>query len=140
MGARGPVPKRSDQRVRRNKDEVEVEKVTPIGAKMVVQPPLAIQDPHPLIVDFYYSLGESAQAQFFEPSDWQYARFVMHHANAMIRSSKPSAQMFAGVTAALNDLLVSEGARRRVRVEIEREQKKGQVVDVAEMFRKRLAQ
>jgi hypothetical protein len=138
VGERGPVPKRSDQRIRRNKDDVPIEKVTSLG--FVVQPPLSLDDPHPIIVDFWHSLADSAQAQYYEPSDWQFARFVMHHANTLVRSQRPSSQMFAGVVSALNDLLVTEGARRRVRMEIEREQQKAQVFNVAEMFRDRLAE
>ena len=94
MGARGPVPKRSDQRVRRNKDEGgEVEKLPAVGPVEI--PDLDIEDPHPLIVDFYESLKDSAQSQFYEPSDWQFARFVMHFANKLVQSARPSSQMLA---------------------------------------------
>nr|WP_253730389.1 hypothetical protein [Lentzea flava] len=124
--------------MRRNKDEVEVEKVTALGA--VVVPELGIDNPHPLVTDFYRSLRESAQARYYEPSDWAYARFVLHHANTLVSSGRPSAQMFAAVTSALSDLLVAEGHRRRVRLEIEREHAAGQVVDVASIFKDRFAQ
>jgi hypothetical protein len=48
MGARGPVPKRSDQRVRRNKDDggLEVEKLAAVGPIEI--PDLDIEDPVPL--------------------------------------------------------------------------------------------
>lgn len=140
MGTRGPIPKHSDERIRRNKDEGQgqVEKVTAIGAVEV--PELGIDDPHPMIRDFYESLKESAQAQYYEPSDWQFARFTMHFANKLVCSGKPSSQMLAAVNAALTNLLVSEGDRRRVRMEVEREEAKGQLVDVAQMFRDRMSQ
>lgn len=139
MGRRGPVPKRSDQRIRRNKDDAgPVEKVTAIGSVEV--PGLGLDDPHPLIVDFYASLADSAQSQFYEPSDWQFARFTLHFADKLIKARRPSSQMLAAVNAALTELLVSEGARRRVRLEVEREQARGQLVDVAEMFRQRMAE
>lgn len=137
MGSRGPVPKRSDQRVRRNKDSA-VETIPAIGPVEV--PDLGIPDAHPLIADFYESLKDSAQTQFYEPSDWQFARFTMHFANQLVKSRKPSSQMLAAVNAALTELLVSEGARRRVRLEVEREQSAGQLIDVAEMFRQQLQQ
>jgi ribosome-associated translation inhibitor RaiA len=139
MGSRDPVPKRIDQRVRRNKDEDgrEVEKVPAVGPVEV--PDLDIEDPHPLIVDFYARLAESAQSQYYEPSDWQFARFTLHFANGLIKSNRPSSQMLAAVNAALTELLVSEGARRRVRLEIEREQSAGQLIDVAEMFRQQMS-
>jgi hypothetical protein len=39
----------------------------------------------------------------------------------------------------LTDLLLTEGARRRVRLEVERNQSEAAVLDVADMFRARLA-
>lgn len=137
MGARGPVPKRSSQRVRRNKDAAPVERIPAVGT--VEAPELGFEDPHPMIVDFYESLKESAQARFYEPSDWQFARFTLHFADRLVKSGKPSSQMLAAVNSALSNLLVSEGDRRRVRMEIEREQAKDNLIDVAEMFRERMA-
>lgn len=137
MGVRGPVPKRSDQRVRRNKDE-DLEKVEAIG--VVRMPHLGLDNPHPLVVDLYLSLAESAQSRFYEPSDWHYARFALHFADVLLKSARPSSQLLASVQTMLTDLLVSEGSRRRVRLEVERNQSGGEVLDVADMFRKRLAQ
>lgn len=137
MGVRGPVPKRSDQRVRRNKDE-DLEKVEAIG--VVRMPHLGLDNPHPLVVDLYLSLADSAQSRFYEPSDWQYARFALHFADVLLKSARPSSQLLASVQTMLTDLLVSEGSRRRVRLEVERSQSGGEVLDVADMFRQRLAQ
>lgn len=136
LGSRGPVPKRSDERIRRNKDEVEITKIDAAG--QVDQPPLDLDDPHPMIVDFWDSLGESAQSRFYEPSDWQFARFTLHFADGLVKSGRPSSQMLAAVNSALNDLLVSEGQRRRVRMEIEREQAQAEVVDLAAELQKRM--
>lgn len=91
-----------------------------------------------MIVDFWDSLGESAQSRFYEPSDWQFARFTLHFADRLVKSGKPSSQMLAAVNSALNDLLVSEGQRRRVRMEIERAQGQAQVLDIASELRKRM--
>jgi len=136
MAGVGPVPKRSDERIRRNKDDVEVTKIDAAGE--VDQPPLGFDDPHPVISDLWDSLGESAQNQYYEPSDWQYARFVLHFADGLIKSSRPSAQMFQGIHSALADLLVSEGSRRRVRMEIERANAQADVIDISEEFKKRM--
>lgn len=139
MGTRGPVPKRSDQRIRRNKDDAgPVEKITTAGTVDV--PALGIDNPHPIITDLYESLAESAQARYYEPSDWAFARYTLHFADRLIKSNRPSSQMLAAVNSALTELLVSEGARRRVRLEVERDQDvPGDVVDLAEMFRQRQA-
>lgn len=137
MPITGPVPKRSDQRVRRNKPDVEIDTIEAFG--QVEIPDLGLTNPHPVIRDLYESLKDSAQSRYYEPSDWQFARFTLHFANKLIRSGKPSGQMLATVSSMLTELLVSEGARRRVRIEVEREQAKGEVIDVADMFRNRLA-
>lgn len=135
----GPIPKRSEERIRRNIPEVPIDKVTVIGKVPV--PPLGLEEPHPFIVDMYQSLSESGQAKYYEPSDWQYARFTLHFADSLLKSSRPSAQLLASVNQMLSNLLVSEGDRRRVRLEVERNQSsegEGKVLQVADMFRSRL--
>lgn len=139
MGSRGPIPARSDQRVRRNKPDVPVEKVTVIGA--VFAPELDMPDAHPLVHEIYLSLKESAQSRFYESSDWAFAKFTLHFADHLLKSHRPSGQMLATVQTMLGDLLVHEGARRRVRLEVERSQGSGaEVLEVADLFRKRLAE
>lgn len=138
MGTRGPIPKRSEERIRRNKLEVPIDKVPAIGPVDI--PELGFIDPHPLVIDLYRSMSESAQAKYFEPSDWQYAKFTLHFADQLLKSPRPSSQLLAAVNSMLTDLLVSEGSRRRVRLEIERSESGGDVLDVADLFRQRLSQ
>ena len=91
MGVTGPVPKRSEERIRRNKLDYEITKVEAAGA---VEPPdLGIEDPHPIVQDLWKSMGESAQVKYFEPTDWAYARFVLHFANQQLKVSRPSGQI-----------------------------------------------
>ncbi|WP_190019875.1 phage terminase small subunit [Streptomyces hiroshimensis] len=119
MGARGPVPKRSTERRRRNKDGAELVRAT-AGPGLVEWPE---PDPewHTIARDWYLSLPDSGQAQFYEPSDVATARYV---AEAMSRNlaagQRFSAQLFAAVSSAMTELLTTEGARRRVRIELER--------------------
>lgn len=119
MGARGPAPKRSTARRRRNK-ESKPDKVQAPAAGNVKRPNVSSHW-HPIAKSWFTSLADSGQAQFFEPSDWQYARYV---ADVMSRSlknpQKISAQLFAAVTSAMNDLLTTESARRRLKVEVDR--------------------
>lgn len=135
MGDRGPIPKRSDERVRRNSDG-KTEKVTAIGPVEV--PELGIPNPHPIVEDLYRSLNESAQKKYYEPSDWAHARFTLHFADKLLKSSRPSAQMLVAVNQSLSLLLMTEGDRRRVQLEVERTQAEGVVVDVASVIRQRL--
>ncbi|UBI10036.1 hypothetical protein LA324_05350 [Corynebacterium coyleae] len=130
------MPKRSSERERRNKPDYEITTVDIDGD--VLMPELGIENPHPIVADLWDSLGMSAQQQYYEPSDWQFARFTLHFANQLLWTSRPSAQMFQGVTSALSDLLVSEGSRRRLRMEIERNKASADVVDISELFRERM--
>lgn len=122
MGTRGPVPKREDVRRRRNKDEAG-----PVtrgqGARHV---PVPRTDPewHPIAQRWFKSLKESGQSHWYEPSDWAAAVYV---AEAMSRNlsandGKFSAVLFQSVMSAMSELLTTEGARRRARMELEREE------------------
>ncbi|MGH8875782.1 MAG: hypothetical protein ACRD0P_00300, partial [Stackebrandtia sp.] len=70
--------------------------------------------------DWYRSLAESGQAQYFEPSDWQAARLVAYDLTRHLNSGRASSQMLAALWSAMADLLSTEAARRRVRLEIVR--------------------
>ena len=101
---------------------------------------LGFDDPHPLVEELFLSMKESAQSRYFEPSDWAYAKFALHFADILLKSARPSAQLLASVQTMLTDLLVSEGSRRRVRLEVERSESAGAVLDVADLFRAKLGQ
>lgn len=138
MGKPGPAPKRSDERIRRNKPEYEITKIEATGT--VEQPDLGFDDPHPITVELWESMSQSAQSQYYEPTDWAYAKFVLHHADQLLKNSRPSAQMFQGITSSFGDLLMSEGARRRVAMEIERNKATAKVIDISAEFRERMEQ
>lgn len=119
----GPVPKRDEDRIRRNKapqnTDTPADKVEVHGE--VVVPPLNMPfDPHPMVIDFYDSLVISGQAQFYEPSDWEYARLVCFIYQTIVTSARPSSEMFKALQTAMSNLLVTEGDRRRLRLEITR--------------------
>lgn len=138
MGTRGPIPHRSDQRVRRNQDEGPIEKISTIGPVRV--PELGIAYPHQLVSDMYESLKDSAQSRYYEPSDWQYARLCMYLLNDMLSKERISSVMVASVNQMLTALLMTEGDRRRVRLEVERNQNAGgaKVLDIADLFKQQL--
>lgn len=117
MGRRGPVPKRSSERRRRNKDgKTDQAKV----AGSAVKAPPVSGHWHPAAKAWFRSLAESGQSQFFEPSDWQAARLLAEAMSRHLKSKRPSAVMFAALWSAMGDLLTTEASRRRVRIEIER--------------------
>jgi hypothetical protein len=119
MGRNGPVPKRAAERRRRNKPEGGEVTSVAVSSVVVECPPA---DPlwHPISRDWYQSLARSGQAVFYEPSDWATARYVAEAMSRGLESSRFSAQLFAAVSSAMTELLTTEGARRRARLEIER--------------------
>lgn len=110
-------PKRSEDRIRRNKVDIETVKVQ---SPEVKPPNIDIKGLHPIARDFYNSLKKSAQTRYFEPSDWQFARYLTYLLNETLNSSKPNAQLVTAINSMANDLLVSEGSRRKLRMEIQR--------------------
>lgn len=115
---RGPIPKRSDQRRRRNKAEVEVDKA---AAGAVTRGPDLNLDAHPLAADWYESLRVSGQSCYFEASDWAQARILVESLSRVLNSDKaPNGQFLASWFSAAGELLTTEGSRRRMRLELQR--------------------
>ena len=149
MGQRGPIPKREDERIRRN---VAVDPTVTIQAIGKVEIPelgdVSFEgEIHPLIIDMYESMKESAAVSFYEPTDWQYARLTLHTLNAELIASRNQgrpvgAMKISSINQMLSALLLTEGDRRRVRLEIERapaSKETGKVLDVTDMLKQRLS-
>lgn len=132
MGARGPIPKRAIERRRRNVAS-DVDTVEVIGD---VEVPAVPRGLHPIARRMYLSLRASGQAAFYEPSDWEAARLAAEVTTLMLwlpakrgrdgkrLPRKPrgriSSELLAAVWKMWTDLLITEAARRRARIEIQR--------------------
>ncbi|QGJ87732.1 hypothetical protein SEA_BIANCATRI92_5 [Mycobacterium phage BiancaTri92] len=149
-GTRGPIGKRDEERVRRNKPDQETETVQVIGT---VKPPELgdvshLGETHPLIIEMYDSIKASAAVKYYEPTDWQFARLTLYTLNqeliAAQHNGKPvGAMKLTAINQMLSSLLLTEGDRRRVRLEVERspgDPTAGKVVDMTDMLKQRLAQ
>lgn len=152
-GAGGPVPKRSDQRRRQNKPAVPITR----GRAEEVEIPEADENWHPVARRWFDSLARSGQSFYYQDSDWATAVLI---AESMSRDLKPQV---VGITEegepvraviplkgaslsaylkAMTVLLVTEGDRRRLRLELERNdepQESGSEVTELDSFRSRLA-
>jgi hypothetical protein len=149
VGYRGPTPKRDSERIRRNIPEVPTETIQVIGTVEI--PELGdigfMGEIHPLVSDMYQAMKDSACAKFFEPTDWCYARLALHTLNAELVSAAHQGRPIGAMkTTAINQmlsaLLLTEGDRRRARLEIERAQTGdagGKVLDVTDLLKQRLA-
>lgn len=112
-----PIPKRSDQRRRRNLASA-VDTVT--MSEPVVVPELALTDVHPLAADMYESLKSSGQSQYFEPSDWQRARLMCEMLSRLLYAGKLSSMLYTAIQQDMAALLMTEADRRKLRLEIDR--------------------
>lgn len=134
MGQHGPIPKAPEQRRRRNKPAVPIDRTQ--GAQGA-QPPAAEESWHPIARAWYESLAASGQSFWYEPSDWATALMV---AENISRDLKPrpigvhpetgepvlakvamSGASLSAYLRAMTNLLVTIGDRRRAAVELERE-------------------
>lgn len=114
-GAGGPVPKRQSQKRGRDKPVIPVERAA-AGEVEVPEPDAAW---HPFALAWYESLGRSGQAVFYQQSDWEQARIWADILSRQLKG-KPSAVMMQGWAHAASELLTTEGARRRLRIELQR--------------------
>jgi hypothetical protein len=155
VAERGPVPKRSAQRRRTNQSEIPAKKAA--GARKVARPRV---DPkwHPVAKRWFESLSKSGQSAFYEPSDWATAVVVadamsreLHPQPMVVGSGKdahvelvsmpPKGASLAAWLKAMSSLMVTEGDRRRVRLELERPAAEEATAGVSELddFRRRLS-
>lgn len=125
LGIRGPIPERSDQRVRTNEGPIPTDQVKATGH--VPRPQLGIVDPHPIVKEFWDSLYASAQRKYMEPSDWTFAKLTMHalqqelYATDKNGNRRPiGAVKLQVICSMLSALMVTEGDRRRLRIEVTR--------------------
>lgn len=143
--ARGPVPKRSDQRRRRNKTNSDDAPTTVvvIGQAKVV-PPSEDRAWHPYAKQWFRALKKSGQAAFYQDSDWQEARIVAYLiTKEMNRDTGPRAGMMDVIFSRADNLMTTEGARRRLRVELhaaqEQDNSKEATVSMIDQYRSELA-
>ena len=117
MGVRGPVPKRADQRRRTNTDGGPVTKGPASAVKGV---PAGSKDWHPAAKRWYAALKASGESHWYEPSDWAEAWVAAEVLSQMLQAEKLSAMLYASWQGVSARLLVTEGDRRRVRIELDR--------------------
>lgn len=154
-GTRGPVPKRTDQRLGHSTPA----RPTTARAASKVTVPAADRAWHPIAKRWYAALRKSGQAVFYEPSDWATAYLVAESISRELNpqpmvvgrgdsaeiemvSLPPKGTSLAGWLKAMAVLMVTEGDRRRLRLELERvgpnEEPEVNVVSELDEYRRRL--
>ncbi|AVE00387.1 hypothetical protein SEA_OZZYJ_6 [Streptomyces phage OzzyJ] len=114
----GPVPNREADLARpRSRKGGDVQEVTK-GEMRPVKIPNADRDWHPIARRLWDSLKTSGQADFYQNSDWAFAFSLCEDLSYYKKSGKRSGQMLQTIYSAFERLLVAEGDRRRVRIEL----------------------
>ncbi|ATE85110.1 terminase small subunit [Streptomyces phage Goby] len=114
----GPVPNRESDLARpRSRKGGDVQEVTK-GEMRPVKIPNADRDWHPIARRLWDSLKTSGQADFYQNSDWAFAYSLCEDLSYYKKSGKRSGQMLQTIYSAFERLLVAEGDRRRVRIEL----------------------
>lgn len=120
MGTRGPIPNRSEDLARprerngvaRNQGEITQ------GAMKEVQVPNAPRDWHPIARRLWESAKTSGQSDFYQNSDWAMLYSICDDLSEYKKAGKRSSMMATVIYSALSSLLITEGDRRRARVEL----------------------
>ena len=121
MGLRGPAPKRPEDlvgnvsRARRDGDDLKTVK---IGANIVhkAKPPAVSSEWNDTTKLIYNSVKKSAQSSLYEASDWAVLHSLMFDLSKYQSFGVRNAQYLSAIQTVLNDLLITEGSRRRRRV------------------------
>ena len=132
MGARGPVGKRTNQR---HGHRTAAENAVETPADKPVSIPAPNPDWHPVARQLYDSLPKSGQSAFYSSADWATAYTLAESISRdlqpklagkdvdgeLIYEDKPiSGTNLSAYAKLMNDLLMTEGSRRRVKVELQK--------------------
>lgn len=143
----GPVPKKDAERRRRNKSPENTGSLSSIPAEVVnvdellvgeVEIPLPDEEWHPIAIQIYEAQMRSGQVIWMEPSDWAMLWMLCESI------SRDFSEQVVGITEdgtvvkdfiplkgaslssylkAFEALLMAEGGRRRLRIELERQKR-----------------
>lgn len=158
-GLTGPPPKREEERRRRNKT---TESGASNAAEHIVVLHELLEDPHlvaapspnpdwhPLATMHYWAARKSAIRDFYEPSDWAALFLILEQMSRWLNPQEVLIQqgemagttvemvvpmpggVLSSITKSLGELMFTEGARRKLRLEVERISGAAQVQQHAE--------
>jgi hypothetical protein len=120
MGSRGPIPKRSDLRMGHPHEAQNPADVTRVQLNGVVEPPeLGFEPDHEIVAEIWESVKLSGQSIFYEPSDWTMLKFWLMQLETYL-NHPGRATMLDVIASNLSAFLLTEGDRRRMKMEIDR--------------------
>lgn len=145
MSKPGPVPKRDEDRIRRNKESEDGLTTKSFSMDDDVEIPHAYFFNHE-VNEMWLALRISVNVKYFEPSDWAYALWVFRQMDTTYNNAsngRPiSAKLIEVYDGMLSKLLLTEADRRRLKIEANRGKKDndGVLINAEDMFRERFEQ
>lgn len=139
----GPIPKRTEERTRRNKHtESGASNEVSKGVATSVSWPKADEAWDDFTKDWYNGLKKSGMSAYYQQSDVAMARIIANEMSIYQNETRRSSMMFAALMTAMTGLGVTEGERRRMRIELEapKELKDTAGVTALKDYRKRLTE
>lgn len=112
-----PMPRKRDAE-RRNRATPKADKILVQGTELPVKQPRARSGWRPEVRAWYRSLANSAQAVFYEDSDWQTALVAADALQNWYDTGRTA--MYEQWRMTCSQLMVTEGERRKNRLEIHR--------------------
>ncbi|TCC19954.1 hypothetical protein [Kribbella sindirgiensis] len=126
----GPVPNRESDlarpRERKGGDQQSVTK----GVLRETVVPHADKDWHPIARKLWDGVKTSGQVDFYQNSDWAMLYSLCDDLSHYKKSGKRSGQMLQTIYSAFERLLITEGDRRRVRIELHEPEPETQAASV----------
>lgn len=121
-GTHGPIPKRSDEGDRRTQARKVQQpggiSTAPHGKHVTI--PEIDDDWHPIAKMIWNGALEAGQAKFYESTDWAVLYNLCEDLSEYKKMGRRSAQMLASINSMMTNLLLTEGDRRRVQIELDR--------------------
>lgn len=120
MGSRGPMPKRAEDRVRRNKAPEGAAREVRDVSELRVSVPSAEKWWSPSAQRMWRALRKDAKAGIGPRtnSDWAHAHFLMGELTRYQEGERQNGQVLTSLLSAFDNHEVSEGARRRMGIEL----------------------
>lgn len=116
----GPMPRRSEDRIRRNKtNEAGIALKKGVASGVTLGWPDPPEHWLPPVVHMYRSFQASGMSQFYEDSDVALIYLACDGAQAWYDKDRKSPTYFAEMMSHLGKLGASEGERRRMQIELD---------------------
>ncbi|WJN63101.1 terminase small subunit [Streptomyces phage phiScoe44] len=126
----GPIPNREADLARpRERKGSDVQPVTR-GEMLPTKVPNADREWHPIARRLWDSVKASGQTAFYQQSDYAVLYSLCDDLSHFKKSGKRSSQMAQTIYSALGNLLVTEGDRRRARIELHEPEDEGDTASV----------